>query len=315
MTSSKRGGNLYRSVCETLLQKLQYKTPRALHDGSAFSTWSFSQQQELLEQWRGRGESLQSVAGWNTLKEVAADAGCEFLALESEGWLEASNYLKQSLEKTWLEHYLNHAFTERGPLRQFDQSTHNTVLEKFRRGDKMVQLYHRAKAALEHFNKLPPKHGGGQMATLAQEFNKKARHKPIRKLIEEAGSAVQAIKPVFMMSPLSVANYLAPGALSFDLVIFDEASQVKPVDAFGAILRGNQLVVVGDTKQLPPTSFFDKMVMDDAVDEDDEAYSATSDMPSILSMCNAQRAPERMLRWHYRSRHESLIYSIQLRIL
>jgi very-short-patch-repair endonuclease len=65
--------------------------------------------------------------------------------------------------------------------------------------------------------------------------------------------------------------------------------------------------VVGDTKQLPPTSFFDRMVMDEVAEEDEEAYSMTSDMPSILSLCNAQRAPERMLRWHYRSRHESLI--------
>ena len=63
-----------------------------------------------------------------------------------------------------------------------------------------------------------------------------------------------------MMSPLSIANYLPPGAFTFDLIIFDEASQVRPVDALGAIARGQQVVVVGDSKQLPPTSFFDSLV-------------------------------------------------------
>jgi len=113
---------------------------------------------------------------------------------------------------------------------------------------------------------------------------------------------MQAIKPVWMMSPMSIANFLPPGAIDFDLVIFDEASQVRPVDAIGAVARGRQLVVVGDTKQLPPTSFFDKL---NTETEDEE--NVTADMQSILGMCDGQGAPSRMLTWHYRSRHESLI--------
>ena len=106
------------------------------------------------------------------------------------------------------------------------------------------------------------------------------------------------------MSPLSVATFLPPNSVDFDWVVFDEASQVKPVDAFGAIIRGEQTVVVGDNRQLPPTRFFDKHVEDD--DEDAEENLA-GDMESILGLFSAQNAPERMLRWHYRSRHESLI--------
>jgi hypothetical protein len=120
--------------------------------------------------------------------------------------------------------------------------------------------------------------------------------------MQAAGLAIQAIKPVFMMSPLSIANFLPPGSLQFDLVIFDEASQVRPVDALGALLRGKQLVVVGDSKQLPPSTFFDSLMK-----EVDDEENVTADMPSILGMCDAQGAPQRMLRWHYRSRHESLI--------
>ena len=106
-----------------------------------------------------------------------------------------------------------------------------------------------------------------------------------------------------MMSPLSIAQFLEPGALEFDLVVFDEASQVRPVDALGAIARGKQVTVVGDSKQLPPTSFFDRLVNAEEIDED----NLTADLESVLGLFSAQGAPERMLRWHYRSRHESLI--------
>src|SRR6516164_8699365 len=99
---------------------------------------------------------------------------------------------------------------------------------------------------------------------------------------------MQSIKPVFMMSPLSIANYLPPGSLDFDLVIFDEASQVKPVDALGAIARGKQTVVVGDSKQLPPTSFFDSLV--DSEDPEDQDEVATSDIESILGLFCARGA-------------------------
>jgi superfamily I DNA and/or RNA helicase len=136
-----------------------------------------------------------------------------------------------------------------------------------------------------------------------REIQKKRRHLPIRQLVRRAGDAVQAIKPVFMMNPLSIANFLEPGALNFDLVVFDEASQVRPVEALGAIARGKQVVVVGDGKQLPSTSFFDRLM----AAEDADVESVTADLENVLGLFSAQGAPERMLRWHYRSRHESLI--------
>jgi very-short-patch-repair endonuclease len=106
------------------------------------------------------------------------------------------------------------------------------------------------------------------------------------------------------MSPLSVAQFLDAKVIRFDLIVFDEASQVKPEDALGALLRGSQLVVMGDTQQLPPTSFFDHIVDDDAEASDDEA--TVSDVESILHQC-ARSYPSKRLNWHYRSRHESLI--------
>ena len=118
------------------------------------------------------------------------------------------------------------------------------------------------------------------------------------------GNAIQTLKPVFMMSPLSVAKFLPPDSVDFDLVIFDEASQVKPIDAFGAIIRGGQTVIVGDSQQLPPTDFFDKLIKDDNENTEEDKIDNRG---SILDLFCAQDAPVRMLRWHYRSRHESLI--------
>ncbi|MFH2002344.1 MAG: DUF3320 domain-containing protein, partial [Planctomycetota bacterium] len=174
--------------------------------------------------------------------------------------------------------------------------------------DSYLLEHNRRRIALEHWERLPSLSHNHELSVIRHEINKKRRHLPIRRLMAEAGYTVQAIKPVFMMSPISIANFLPPGDLKFDLVIFDEASQVKPVDAFGALLRSKKAVVVGDSKQLPPTNFFDKVTVNDVDDEDDETLgNQTADLESVLNLFVAQGAPERMLRWHYRSRHQSLI--------
>jgi very-short-patch-repair endonuclease len=150
----------------------------------------------------------------------------------------------------------------------------------------------------------------GEMEIVRHEIGKKRRHLPIRKLMEKAGLAVQGLKPVFLMSPMSVAEFLPAGRLRFDLVVMDEASQVRPEDAFGVIARGRHLVVVGDSKQLPPTNFFRMVSEDDEEDSEDDNEQVRvrpEDFESILKLFSARGAPERMLNWHYRSKHPSLI--------
>src|SRR5260370_29913083 len=135
------------------------------------------------------------------------------------------------------------------------------------------------------------------MGVIHAGIGRKRRNLPIRKLIEKAGSAVQRLKPVFLMSPLSVAQFLPPGRLTFDLVVIDEASQVPPEEALGVVARGRQLVVVGDAKQLPPTNFF-KMVADG--DDDGQAtdpepvLGRTQDFESILKLASARGTGEGM---------------------
>jgi hypothetical protein len=151
----------------------------------------------------------------------------------------------------------------------------------------------------------------GEMGIIRAEINKKRGHRPIRKLISDAGSAAQQLKPIFLMSPLSVAQFLPPGRISFNLLVIDEASQVSPEDALGVVARANQVVVVGDDKQLPPTNFF-KMVnaANDYEEEDTEEAlrpDRPSDFESILTLARTRGMSERMLAWHYRSKHPSLI--------
>lgn len=141
------------------------------------------------------------------------------------------------------------------------------------------------------------------LCLIMNEVSKKKRHVPIRQLINRAGDALMAMKPCFMMSPLSVAQYLGP-RLSFDLVVMDEASQLRLEDAIGAVARGRQLIVVGDPKQLPPTSFF--MAEDIYSEIEEEDMTAAEDTESILDICQVN-FDTRRLKWHYRSAHESLI--------
>ena len=142
-----------------------------------------------------------------------------------------------------------------------------------------------------------------EMALINREIGKTMRHIPIRRLLERSGEAIRALKPCFMMSPMSVAQYLEPGKHEFDVVIMDEASQVKPHEAFGAIARGKQVIIVGDPKQLPPTTFFD--VMADGVDTEEE--TSADDTESILDLCMSVNVQKKRLKWHYRSEHETLI--------
>jgi very-short-patch-repair endonuclease len=153
----------------------------------------------------------------------------------------------------------------------------------------------------------------GEMSIVRGEIEKKRGHRAVRKLIIDAGSAVQRIKPVFLMSPLSVAQFLPPGRLTFDLLVIDEASQVAPEDALGVVARAKQIVVVGDHKQLPPTNFF-KMVNAGSEDADEDSdveipvvHTRPGDFESILTLARTRGMSERMLGWHYRSKHPSLI--------
>lgn len=197
---------------------------------------------------------------------------------------------------------------ERTPLQAFSGRSHEQAIAEFRTLDQQRIELARQEVLKSHFEGIPRSSGAGEMAVIQKEVNKKSRLLPIRKLMNEAGRVVQQIKPVFLMSPMSVAQYLPPGRVEFDLLIIDEASQVTPADAMGALVRAKQAVVVGDEQQLPPTSFFSRISgSDEEEDNEDAADATTRDLESVLGLCQSRGWPKRMLQWHYRSRHDSLI--------
>lgn len=144
----------------------------------------------------------------------------------------------------------------------------------------------------------PSPEQGTALWVLKHEMNRKKGLKPLRELFGQAGEAILQLKPCLLMSPLSVSMFLDPSMGRFDVVIFDEASQIRPEDAIGSIMRGRQVIIVGDAKQLPPTDFFRV-----TAEEDEEGVP---DLESILDECSSC-LPQRMLLWHYRSEDESLI--------
>ena len=158
------------------------------------------------------------------------------------------------------------AFRHIPQLGRFTGLKHNQRREEFKRLDKQIIALRGKAIAYECDHRaLPPSGRNGarvddktEMVLLNHLMPQQRPRMPVRKMMVRAGRSIQALKPCFMMGPQAVAQYLTPGAIAFDLVIMDEASQLKPEEAIGAVARGGQLIVVGDPKQLPPTSFFSR---------------------------------------------------------
>jgi very-short-patch-repair endonuclease len=288
-------------VLRDLLQRLQVND---LVSSTLLRDWDLDGIATLFDTMAESLDRLGEQVRFNNARKSLVESGLVWVVDIATDWHAANRKLVSYFQYLLLNNLLKHVLSEHPELRDFIGANHEESIRQFRGLDRMHLEYNRARIAYRHWETLPRGFDQGQVGILMREFQKKSRHLPIRRLLTEAGDAIKAIKPVFMMSPMSVAAFLKPETAMFDLVVFDEASQVKPVDAFGAILRGKQLVVVGDDKQLPPTSFFDTMLDSD---EEDDDLNITSAMESILGLMLARGAPEKMLRWHYRSRHESLI--------
>ncbi len=253
-----------------------------------------------LQNWSrfssSRGECLETV-------------GKNLVELADKDEIEATDIIP-CLEGNFADSLLRSLFLQEASLSRFVGEVHEKKINEFRELDRKIINLNRFRIAQELHQNRPSLSGTAsprsELGVLKSEFSRKRGHMPIRKLLSICGGIIQTIKPCFMMSPLSIAQYLDPYSvknLRFDYVIFDEASQVKPEDALGALLRARCAVIMGDTRQLPPTSFFD-ILMD--VESDDYDLAVLADMESILHLCK-RSFPSKMLRWHYRSRHESLI--------
>ncbi len=289
----------YITIDEELVfgQKLKYVR---FHDMET-KIEDFQMGMPLLQKW----SQLTAI-----LAEKPSDISYPIIELIKADKIEIEDIIP-CLTANFADDLLRNAFLNNPVLSNFIGEIHERKIDRFIDLDREVIDLNRRRIANHissyrpHINSAASRNS--ELGILLSEFNRKRGHMPIRKLLSNAGGLIQKIKPCFMMSPLSVAQFIDPKNsqdLRFDVVIFDEASQVKPEDALGAFLRANQAVVMGDTRQLPPTSFFDVMLETD--EDEDYEIASLSDMESILHLCKG-RFPTKMLRWHYRSRHESLI--------
>lgn len=215
---------------------------------------------------------------------------------------------KEVFLKRFYKLWLDYAYSQLPNLNRFRRVDHEDSLNLFKELDRN-QLSINGSRLYEKLQLTRIGYVEGslrELSILRREISKKKRHKPIRKLFSEIPDLLMTIKPCMMMSPLSVSQFVDPTILQFDVVIFDEASQIASEDAIGAIVRGKQVIIAGDNKQLPPTRFFGSStdINDEFLDEEeDQLYD---NYESILDEC-AVFLPDKRLKWHYRSKNESLI--------
>lgn len=266
---------------------------------------SLSVIQETVETITNRHRELNAWCAWCRRRTEALDLGLSALVTAVEDGSVPAELLKEAFEAAYCTWWSAAIIGDDEVLRSFSSAEHETAIARFREADDEFRKHTAAFIAARLSGGLPAeddvtrKSGWG---LLRRELQKKTRHKPVRQLVQEAPDVITTLAPCLMMSPLSVAQFLPPEQTLFDVVIFDEASQITVWDAVGALARGRQVIIAGDPKQMPPTNFFARA--DDDLDGD---VDQEGDLESILDEMLGASIPQRVLNLHYRSRRESLI--------
>jgi very-short-patch-repair endonuclease len=257
---------------------------------------------ERVRRLRADVNTLQRLPTINTLTKELERVGLARLLDELRRRRAGADEALAIFRSAWLHSVLDHTTTGSG-LATFNGAALDRSVREFAEADRRhqrlaAQRVRRvaAERLVASLNRYPAQ---GQL--VKAEAVKKKGHRSLRRLVAEAGDVVLAARPCWAMSPLIVSQVLPPACL-FDVVIFDEASQVRPHEAVTSIMRGRRLVLAGDERQLPPTTFFERVL----ADEDEDGITATDDYESILDILQTL-LPVATLNWHYRSEDERLI--------
>ncbi|MBB3220134.1 DUF3320 domain-containing protein [Pseudoduganella umbonata] len=268
----------------------------------------------ILQGWQQHARQLRPWCLWQGARARAVNGGLQGVVAALEAGTVALERVPDFFEYSYRNWWVRKVIDREPVLCGFSSADHERKIREFRQADERFQQLTQQYVVASLAARVPATAASAAAAALAsgsdselgrlrRELQKQRRHMPVRQLIAGLPTLLPRLKPCLLMSPLSVAQYLDAGHAPFDVVIFDEASQIPVWDAVGAIARGRQLVCVGDPKQLPPTSFFSRADDGDGSDTDAEVQ----DLESILDECLGIGLPELTLNWHYRSRHESLI--------
>lgn len=255
----------------------------------------------------GQSTRLADWLKWRSSRQRAEVAGLLPLAEALETGEDISD-TATAFDRAYMTWWLRLALDDSSTLRSFAHWEHEALIQRFRELDQAMtdlastEVMRRLGNDLPSIDSVPRR---SELGLLRHQLGLQRPTAAIRNLISEMPTSFAKLAPCVLMSPLSVAQYLPPGQAQFDLVIFDEASQISTWDAVGAIARGRQAIIVGDPKQLPPTNFFGRN--DDGEGEHQDIAEFEKDMPSILDEVTAAGIPTHRLSWHYRSRDEALI--------
>src|SRR5665213_2312959 len=256
-------------------------------------------------------ETLGRLPELHRLHRSLSDAGLAevvaYVAAHNLGAEQAA----QCLRYVWLASVLESIESVDIQISAFEGDAHRLTVERFRRADTshISDAPQRIKRLVAE--KVTKARGDfpQESELLAKQARLKRKHMTIRQLRSEAPNVLAALKPCWAMSPLLVSQLL-PAERCFDVCIFDEASQVTPAGAVGALIRAGQAIVAGDPHQLPPTAFFASTAEDSEEDEAIPTTSLVEGLESILDVMGALLPPPtgtKTLQWHYRSRDERLI--------
>ncbi len=250
---------------------------------------------------------LQRWTAWCDVTKRAATAGLTPLVRELESGRLPADQLLDCFRLAYARWWLPKAIDQNKTLRTFQRFKHEDAIADFRRLDEQARDLAATRARQSIAHNLPAADSvprQSELGLLRHQIGLTRPSKTIREMIKSMPESFSKLAPCLMMSPLSIAQYLPTEQALFDVVIFDEASQITTWDAIGAIARAKQTIIVGDPKQLPPTNFFGRAEDDESGDEIEDHER---DLESILDEATASGLPTLMLNWHYRSRHESLI--------
>ncbi|MGA0601510.1 DUF3320 domain-containing protein [Caulobacter sp. KR2-114] len=248
---------------------------------------------------------LRDWANWRRVRGEAVALSLSPLVEALETGLTAPEDASRALELGYAFWFAARRMDEEPLLKTFAGNEQMDRIQRFRAVDERLSelssRFIRAKICglIPDKSEASRKDGYG---VLRHQLQLQRQHKPIRQLAAEMGDAFTRLAPCMLMSPLSIAQYLPADQALFDLVIFDEASQITPWDAIGAMARGKQVVIAGDPRQMPPSNDFQR-----SADGGSDGDGTEADLSSILEECLAAGVPQHSLDWHYRSRHESLI--------
>ena len=283
----------------TELAKAQQLAQNAKVAGEPRDTGFIVRVHAEAERWRSSIRALRDWCAWRSARDAALGLGLQPLVDDVEDGRVAVAAIADQFEFSYRAWWLKRTVDKDPVLRTFSSADHARKIVEFQEADKRFQDLTRKYVAAKVAASIPEQRAlqpaaESEMGRLRREMQKQRNHLPIRKLIEGMPTLLPRLKPCVLMSPLSVATYLDTAQAVFDVVLFDEASQIPAWDAVGAIARAHQAVVVGDPEQLPPTSFFQKV---DDVDEAAEEAGEVADLESILDECLGAGLPSVDLRW------------------